>query len=380
MITEYEIKGILLTLEITKGDEDYGEILRAYKDNTSHSKEAKVEAILRSLNYEECKEKLFLFIAELIKANKLSHQAAELINEFLKKDGFQIPNTNLKSQIEMKESLKENNISSNIKLSNEVKGYIADFIAETFSWEKIRTIAMMAGIDQSKTKDFRDKREISRFIVENYSEGKLFLKALLDMSKKGPLNEDYSKQFLSYICPIMMKTMNYTLTEEGNIVFINEVSPFEYDVALSFAGEDRDIARKLFKALESRNVKVFFDEVEKHILWGKNLRDYFSKVYGPKSRYIIPLISKSYPDKDWPDYELYIAKEEAKKREGEFILPVRLDDTKVVGIHGTTGYLDFRKEGIEEIVNTFLEKLKLSKERVSYRNGNLLLKKRIKII
>jgi hypothetical protein len=35
---------------------------------------------------------------------------------------------------------------------------------------------------------------------------------------------------------------------------------FEYEIVLSFAGEDRKIAKRLCKILEGKGVKVFYDE------------------------------------------------------------------------------------------------------------------------
>jgi hypothetical protein len=45
---------------------------------------------------------------------------------------------------------------------------------------------------------------------------------------------------------------------------------YEYDVALSFAGEQRDYVREVAKVLaEEYGLKVFFDEFEEDKLWGK---------------------------------------------------------------------------------------------------------------
>ena len=44
---------------------------------------------------------------------------------------------------------------------------------------------------------------------------------------------------------------------------------FEFEVALSFAGEDRSYATQLASILRRRGVEVFFDEYQKHTLWGK---------------------------------------------------------------------------------------------------------------
>ncbi len=47
---------------------------------------------------------------------------------------------------------------------------------------------------------------------------------------------------------------------------------YEYEVALSFAGEDRPYASQLANILRRRGVRFFFDEYEKYTLWGKNLK------------------------------------------------------------------------------------------------------------
>ncbi|KYK34079.1 MAG: hypothetical protein AYK18_14610 [Theionarchaea archaeon DG-70] len=132
---------------------------------------------------------------------------------------------------------------------------------------------------------------------------------------------------------------------------------FDFDIAISFAGEDRKIAKELAKKLRIKNTKVFYDEFYKDELWGKDLTKYFQDAYGPKTRFVIPLLSKYYPVTDWTDFEFSIMREEAEKRKTEFILPVRLDDTKIEGIKDDIAYLDYQKEGIDGVVDCLLEKL-----------------------
>lgn len=80
-------------------------------------------------------------------------------------------------------------------------------------------------------------------------------------------------------------------------------------------------------------------------------------MYGQKARFVMVLISKYYPIKDWTDFELSIARKEEQERKVEFIIPIRLDNTKILGLHEDVAYLDFDKEGINGIVKCFLEKL-----------------------
>ena len=51
---------------------------------------------------------------------------------------------------------------------------------------------------------------------------------------------------------------------------------FEYDVGLSFAGQQRDYVRDFANELTSRGVRVFFDDYEKAGLWGKDLYSHLS--------------------------------------------------------------------------------------------------------
>jgi hypothetical protein len=140
---------------------------------------------------------------------------------------------------------------------------------------------------------------------------------------------------------------------------IEEKPEFQYDIAISFAGEDRKLAEDLARALQNKGVKVFYDVFYKHELWGKRLTTYFQDIYGPKTRFVVPVISKYFPIKDWTDFEFSIMRKEAKKRKIEFILPIRLDDTKILGIHEDVGYLDLRLEGIDSIVDCLLKKLEM---------------------
>ena len=45
----------------------------------------------------------------------------------------------------------------------------------------------------------------------------------------------------------------------------------QFDVALSFAGEDRKYVEKVADMLRRMDIKVFYDKYEAETLWGKNL-------------------------------------------------------------------------------------------------------------
>src|SRR2546430_867694 len=58
-----------------------------------------------------------------------------------------------------------------------------------------------------------------------------------------------------------------------------ESNDFDYDIAFSFAGEDRSIVEQLASKLTEERVRVFYDAYEKAALWGKDLYQHLQSVY-----------------------------------------------------------------------------------------------------
>ena len=131
----------------------------------------------------------------------------------------------------------------------------------------------------------------------------------------------------------------------------------KYDVALSFAGEDRQHAKALADLLKAGGYWFFYDENELAQLWGKNLYDYLSSVYKDQAHYCVMFLSKYYEKKLWTTHERQLAQARAFKENREYILPVRLDDTEIPGIPPTVGYLDLRSITIEEVYEVLVKKL-----------------------
>ena len=130
-----------------------------------------------------------------------------------------------------------------------------------------------------------------------------------------------------------------------------------YDVALSFAGEDRQVVEEIALMLVESGVRVFYDEFEQDILWGKDLYQSFCEIYRDKARYCLIFISKHYVNKAWTKHELRQAQERALFDNTEYILPIRLDDTIISGINATTGYFDLRKHTIDQLYDVILKKV-----------------------
>ncbi len=132
---------------------------------------------------------------------------------------------------------------------------------------------------------------------------------------------------------------------------------YRYDVALSFAGEDRPYVERVAKELQVRGVRVFYDRHEQTDLWGKDLYLHLSDVYGKTARYCVMFVSKHYVRKMWTKHERRSAQERALQENREYILPVRFDDSKVPGLLQTIGYLDLKGIKATELASTISQKV-----------------------
>lgn len=132
---------------------------------------------------------------------------------------------------------------------------------------------------------------------------------------------------------------------------------FRYDIAISFAGEDRDVAAQIAVGLDTAGVNVFYDEYEKADLWGKDLYEYLADIYANHARFCIMLLSQNYERKLWTNHERKNAQARAFQEKEEYILPVKLDDTQIPGIRPTVGYIDLRMTTVDELVKMVLVKL-----------------------
>lgn len=112
-----------------------------------------------------------------------------------------------------------------------------------------------------------------------------------------------------------------------------------YQVALSFAGEQRDYVEAVANALAARHIAVFYDKFEANALWGKDGAEHFHQIYSRDTQYVVMFISEAYVAKAWTRQERRAAISRQMKDEGEYILPVRFDAAEVPGLPDTMQYL-----------------------------------------
>ena len=132
---------------------------------------------------------------------------------------------------------------------------------------------------------------------------------------------------------------------------------FQYDVALSFAGEQRQYVDDVARELSSRGVRPFYDDYEKGALWGKDLYEHLTEVYQHLCKYCVIFVSKEYAGKVWPSRERQSAQARALEEKGEYILPARFDDTPIPGLLDTVSYINLRETSPSQLSELIAGKL-----------------------
>lgn len=144
-----------------------------------------------------------------------------------------------------------------------------------------------------------------------------------------------------------------------------EESRYKYQVALSFAGEDRQYAEELAQLLRTKDITVFYDFYEKANLWGKNLYQHLREIYKEKSQFCVIFLSQTYAKKLWTQHELAAAQCRAFKESKEYILPLRIDETSIPDlINEDVAYIDLKNTPLQEVANLLEEKLRLDSSSV----------------
>lgn len=140
---------------------------------------------------------------------------------------------------------------------------------------------------------------------------------------------------------------------------------YDYDIAISFANEQRKFAEKLALLFhKTYKLKVFYDDYEQAKLIGTNLYKYLSDIYTNKARYCAILVSKSYKINRWTRVEWDAAQVRAfKEPDVTYIIPIGIDDTVLPELEAT-GYLPLKRLTISKIANIIFSMIESEVEKL----------------
>jgi TIR domain len=132
---------------------------------------------------------------------------------------------------------------------------------------------------------------------------------------------------------------------------------WRWDVALSFAGAQRDYVEQVAQALQARGVRCFYDADEEVDLWGKFLPEELPAIYGEQAAAVVVFVSAEYAARDWTRLERQAALGRAVRERREYVLPTRFDDTPLPGLLSDLVAVDLRGRTPQQFATMIAGKL-----------------------
>ena len=130
-----------------------------------------------------------------------------------------------------------------------------------------------------------------------------------------------------------------------------------WDVAVSFAGAQRDYVEQVASALKKRGVRCFYDADEQVRLWGTHLAEELPRIYAEESAAVVVFISAEYAGADWTRLERRAALARAVVEAGVYVLPARFDDSQLPGLLPDMVSVDLRRYAPEQFADLVAAKL-----------------------
>lgn len=125
--------------------------------------------------------------------------------------------------------------------------------------------------------------------------------------------------------------------------------------------------------MAERDIGVFYDFNEQHLLLGENVEEYLTKIYRSEATFVVPILSQDYPTRIWTKIESAAFKD----RFGEgSVFPIRLstiaegfftDQARYGGISFDPAE-DFDRQA-EEIVEILSKRLRQERRDRAYKNS-----------
>lgn len=132
-----------------------------------------------------------------------------------------------------------------------------------------------------------------------------------------------------------------------------------YDIAVSFAGEQRGYVRETVAACKAKGLRVFFDEDKTNDWWGKNFIQEQRRAYSSQTRFFVPFLSSDYLAKPIPMDEFASAMMTAVKLGDGYILPVIMGNADVPAelLHPHIGYLRSENFTPDQLADELVKKV-----------------------
>lgn len=130
-----------------------------------------------------------------------------------------------------------------------------------------------------------------------------------------------------------------------------------YDVAVSFAGAQREYVERVVRACEARGLRVFYDLNKTVDFWGRNLIYEMRAIYGGnQARYVVVFLSAEYLASAYPMDEFDFSTSRAlARRDAGYILPILIGEVEIPErfLNPAVGYLRadaYTVDGLADVI------------------------------
>ncbi|WP_170323756.1 toll/interleukin-1 receptor domain-containing protein [Cryptosporangium phraense] len=131
----------------------------------------------------------------------------------------------------------------------------------------------------------------------------------------------------------------------------------DWEVALSYAGAQREYVERVATELGRLGVRCFFDRHQLAEIWGENLSDELVRIYGSQAAVVIVFGSAEYVQSSHTIAELTAASRGEFQAPRPRVLAARFDDTPVPGISDDQAWIDLRGIAPEQFAEEISRKL-----------------------
>lgn len=203
--------------------------------------------------------------------------------------------------------------------------YLLKYLSESDDWcLNIDYVLATKPVMKNSIHQVVDKGYLSELVKQNQP-----IQDVLHFDSESKILSIEDPKFLYYLKNILWSKFS------EQIGYLDKKFDKEYDIALSFAGENRDLAEKIYLKLSDREVSVFYDKNEQHRILAENVEEYLAPIYKSEAEYVVILLSDKYPKKIWTKFE----SEQFKHRFGEnSIIPIWYNNTTTSMFDETSKY------------------------------------------
>jgi hypothetical protein len=138
-----------------------------------------------------------------------------------------------------------------------------------------------------------------------------------------------------------------SVNEPGRARMIGLIQNHSYDVAISYASEDTDVADIIAARLRRDGFRCFYNPNRLHKLLGLSLPDSLQGIYGDADIVVVALVSKAYLHKPWPRKEYDAAVSRTPNR----MFVVRIGGHDLPMEIASTSFTDLEKFGAEGVAS-----------------------------